>query len=47
MLSASLGVARRKIRQPGVNGVPIKSQCYARTFGMLANIDRSVDMNLL
>lgn len=47
MLSASLGVARRKIRQPAVNGVPIRGQCYARVLELLANIDRSALAALL
>jgi hypothetical protein len=44
MLSASLEVARRGIRQHAVNGVPINGKCGACVQGLLANIDRGVAM---
>jgi hypothetical protein len=43
MVSASLEVAHRGIRQPAVNGAPIKGKYYACVRGLLANIDRRKD----
>ena len=42
MLSVSLEIARREIRQPGVRDVSFKNQCGVCVLRLLANIDRRV-----